>query len=122
MNANESVNDETLSPSRKKQKTDQNPVSSTQSDSTNYCPICLDSWSGSGNHRIVSLKCGHLFGQVCVEKWLTQNPKCPQCNGAAKKFDIRPIYATGITVVDNSELDSAVKLYDVLLHCLNLFH
>ena len=26
------------------------------------CSICFEPWSNSGNHRIASLKCGHLFG------------------------------------------------------------
>ncbi len=26
------------------------------------CPICLEPWTSTGNHRICSLKCGHLFG------------------------------------------------------------
>lgn len=26
------------------------------------CSICLESWTSTGNHRICSLRCGHLFG------------------------------------------------------------
>lgn len=26
------------------------------------CPICFENWANSGSHRIVSMKCGHLFG------------------------------------------------------------
>jgi E3 ubiquitin-protein ligase RFWD3 len=26
------------------------------------CPICFENWSNTGAHRIVSMKCGHLFG------------------------------------------------------------
>ncbi len=34
------------------------------------CPVCFDAWSNSGSHRVVSLKCGHLFGQSCIERWI----------------------------------------------------
>ena len=30
------------------------------------CSICFEPWSNSGNHRIASLKCGHLFGHKYV--------------------------------------------------------
>jgi len=36
------------------------PTDSAQS----RCPICFDPWTASGEHRIVSLACGHLFGKV----------------------------------------------------------
>lgn len=26
------------------------------------CSICFEPWTNSGNHRLASLKCGHLFG------------------------------------------------------------
>lgn len=32
------------------------------------CSICLDSWELNGNHRVVSLKCGHLFGESCIRR------------------------------------------------------
>lgn len=32
------------------------------------CPICLDSWEMSGDHRLVALKCGHLFGNSCIKR------------------------------------------------------
>ena len=27
------------------------------------CPICLDRWTSSGEHRVSALRCGHLFGK-----------------------------------------------------------
>lgn len=70
------------------------------------CTICFEAWTNSGEHRLVSLKCGHLYGQNCIEKWLKGQPaKCPQCNAAAKKADIRHIYAQKLKVLDTTELD-----------------
>lgn len=64
------------------------------------CSICFESWSSNGTHRIVSLKCGHLFGKSCIERWIRSKERsnsskaafCPQCNVPTKTADIRPIY------------------------------
>lgn len=29
----------------------------------NECIICSEEWTLTGDHRLVSLKCGHLFGE-----------------------------------------------------------
>ncbi|ESO95467.1 hypothetical protein LOTGIDRAFT_117114, partial [Lottia gigantea] len=74
------------------------------------CPICFELWTTSGSHRIVSLKCGHLFGQSCIQKWLKgQNGKCPQCNAKAKRMDIRVLYAKAIKALDTTERDRALE-------------
>jgi hypothetical protein len=38
------------------------PEPSTDAEQTE-CSICMESWTISGPHRIVSIKCGHLFGK-----------------------------------------------------------
>ncbi|XP_065723791.2 kinetochore protein Nuf2 homolog [Drosophila suzukii] len=40
----------------------------------NSCSICLSPWDSEGPHRIVSLKCGHLFG----DKLLLDQHRSPQ--------------------------------------------
>ncbi len=30
------------------------------------CPICLEEWTNSGQHRLVATECGHLFGKMFV--------------------------------------------------------
>ncbi len=40
------------------------------SDADITCSICLGEWTSGGEHRLVSLKCGHLFGESCIAKWL----------------------------------------------------
>lgn len=55
------------------------------------------------------LKCGHLFGEGCIERWLKSVPKCPQCNRPSKRTDIRRIYARALKVIDTAELDKALK-------------
>ena len=45
------------------------------------CPICYEPWSDSDadGHRLVSLKCGHFFGDKCVRKWVKDKRECPIC-------------------------------------------
>ncbi|XP_013408860.1 E3 ubiquitin-protein ligase RFWD3 [Lingula anatina] len=90
-----------------------NPGTSTAEEEdgdSECCPICLEEWTTSGDHRLASLKCGHLFGHSCIDKWLKgQGGKCPQCNAKAKKADIRIIYARALKAVDTSDRDRALK-------------
>ena len=47
---------------RKKKKRKRAIIKKSSSDSK--CPICYGPWTSNGAHRLVNLKCGHLFGQV----------------------------------------------------------
>lgn len=71
------------------------------------CPICLDYWELHGDHRPVCLKCGHIFGESCIRRWLREcapNQKlCPQCKTKAIPRDIRHLYMRKMVVQDNSE-------------------
>ncbi|XP_046976121.1 E3 ubiquitin-protein ligase RFWD3-like [Vanessa cardui] len=82
------------------------------------CPICLDSWGNSGDHRLVALKCGHLFGAQCVERWLkAQNSKdrsCPTCKSKATLKDLRFIYARRLVAADTSQITTLQKQIDIL--------
>ncbi|CAH0404204.1 unnamed protein product [Chilo suppressalis] len=82
------------------------------------CPICLDSWGNSGDHRLVALKCGHLFGSHCVERWLkAQSAKdraCPTCKSKAHMRDVRHIYARRLVAADTSQITTLQKQIDVL--------
>jgi hypothetical protein len=39
------------------------------------CAICQEEKTG----RWTALPCAHTFHDVCVKKWLQQNPSCPVC-------------------------------------------
>ncbi|CAO3588279.1 unnamed protein product [Absidia cylindrospora] len=73
------------------------------------CSICSENWTDSGPHRLVSLKCGHLYGQKCIERWISKSrgPKghCPHCKRQINNKDIRPVYPIRIAVQDTSELE-----------------
>lgn len=74
----------------------------------NTCPICFEPWTSCGEHRLASLNCGHLFGGSCINRWLTPRPNryCPTCKTQANAKDIRYIYATSISYVDNSKCEA----------------
>lgn len=56
------------------------------------CPICLESWGASGNHRAVVTKCGHIYGERCIESWVNRSGDCPQCHARILTRDIRLIF------------------------------
>ncbi|CAC5413882.1 E3 ubiquitin-protein ligase RFWD3 [Mytilus coruscus] len=58
------------SPKRRRIMTPEKTGGGEPEDEGNCCPICFEEWTSSGNHRLASLKCGHLFGQSCIDKWL----------------------------------------------------
>ncbi|KAI5627095.1 E3 ubiquitin-protein ligase RFWD3, partial [Silurus asotus] len=71
------------------------------------CSICFEPWTTSGEHRLATLRCGHLFGFTCIDRWLKgQGAKCPQCNKKAKRADIVLLYANKLRAVDNTEQES----------------
>uniref|UniRef100_A0A3B5KWQ7 RING-type E3 ubiquitin transferase n=1 Tax=Xiphophorus couchianus TaxID=32473 RepID=A0A3B5KWQ7_9TELE len=60
------------------------------------CSICFEVWTTAGEHRLSALRCGHLFGNTCIKRWLKaqgSTAKCPQCNKKAKNSDIVLLYA-----------------------------
>lgn len=89
-------------------------LNSSEAEDGQLCPICFDNWTSTGDHRICSLKCGHLFGYSCISHWLgSQKEKnCPTCKKKVSRSDIRFIYARKLIVVDNSELENMKKQLD----------
>ncbi|OHT12688.1 hypothetical protein TRFO_17396 [Tritrichomonas foetus] len=52
------------------------------------CPICLSSIGSEGDHQICTLKCGHLFGYICLIQCLENKPECPVCRRKATGKDV----------------------------------
>lgn len=76
------------------------------------CTICFEAWTTAGQHRLSALRCGHLFGFTCIQRWLKAQgaaAKCPQCNKKAKRSDIVLLYAPKLRALDNSEQESLKK-------------
>lgn len=84
----------------------QNPNDSQDFEEGLSCPICLEYWETHGPHRLVSLKCGHLFGESCIRRWITSsaaNKNCPKCKAKCVVRDFRYLYAKRVRAVDRSE-------------------
>ncbi|XP_051975746.1 E3 ubiquitin-protein ligase RFWD3 isoform X1 [Xyrauchen texanus] len=70
------------------------------------CSICFEPWTTAGDHRLAALRCGHLFGHICIKRWLISGgKKCPQCNKPAKRDHIVLLYARKLQALDNSEVE-----------------
>lgn len=85
-------------------------------DDGRLCPICYDNWTSAGEHRLCSLKCGHLFGLSCVTRWLNSQRRktCPSCKKHVSRNDIRYIYAKKVIAVDTHVVETLRKqLVDV---------
>ncbi|XP_017763860.1 PREDICTED: E3 ubiquitin-protein ligase RFWD3-like isoform X2 [Eufriesea mexicana] len=94
----------------KAKKAKETTLDESEVDSDQSCPICMDLWTSSGDHRLCCLRCGHLFGHSCILRWLqnsctSANRRCPQCNRKAAVKDIRMLYAKKLTSIDTTELD-----------------
>ncbi|XP_007435572.1 E3 ubiquitin-protein ligase RFWD3 isoform X2 [Python bivittatus] len=87
-----------------------NPVASLvplEEESGDTCAICFEEWTNAGEHRLAALRCGHLFGYSCIERWLKgQVGKCPQCNKKAKRTDIVVLYARTLKALDTTEQEN----------------
>uniref|UniRef100_A0A8C0V0Q3 RING-type E3 ubiquitin transferase n=1 Tax=Cyanistes caeruleus TaxID=156563 RepID=A0A8C0V0Q3_CYACU len=80
------------------------PVAPLDEEEGDICAICFEQWTNAGDHRLSALRCGHLFGYTCIERWLKgQAGKCPQCNKKAKRSDIVILYARTLKALDTSE-------------------
>ncbi|XP_063699940.1 E3 ubiquitin-protein ligase RFWD3-like [Culicoides brevitarsis] len=101
---------------RKRPNRIESDIEDLEDDDGLTCPICLDHWEMTGSHRLVSLKCGHLFGDSCLRRWLREcaagNKSCPHCKTKAGPRDIRYLYARKMCIVDNSEVVRLQKELD----------
>lgn len=69
------------------------------------CIICSEAYTNAGSHRCCCLKCGHIFGKECIEKWIATAKACPSCKAKATKKDIRVLYGRIVKMTDTTELE-----------------
>ncbi|KAL3660945.1 hypothetical protein V7S43_013960 [Phytophthora oleae] len=81
------------------------PMVETKAEATE-CTICCEDCTLVGGHRLVALKCGHLFGKKCIERWINEKRTCPNCNAIVRRPDICPLFSDHVAVVDNSGLEN----------------
>ena len=75
----------------------QPPLSSPET-----CVICFEPMANTGEHKLAALACGHVFGFVCVEKWVTDRQRCPQCAKKQLRKNIVPLFVNSLLVKDAS--------------------
>ncbi|XP_072278495.1 E3 ubiquitin-protein ligase RFWD3 [Pyxicephalus adspersus] len=94
-------------PTKGKQRTPMKPAGvapAIEEEEGDTCTICFEPWTNAGQHRLSALRCGHLFGFTCIDRWLKGGAaKCPQCNKKAKRSDIVVLYARTLKALDTSE-------------------
>ncbi|KNC50755.1 uncharacterized protein AMSG_06645 [Thecamonas trahens ATCC 50062] len=99
-----------LSPLASTVADDEKPDDDDDDDSGSTCSICFEPWTNQGRHRVTATKCGHLFGRACIRKWLSSHSSCPTCKKRIRATDLRYLYVTNISVVDNAEKERALRL------------
>ncbi|KAH8246386.1 hypothetical protein KR038_007548, partial [Drosophila bunnanda] len=62
----------------------------------NSCAICLMPWKAEGDHRLISLHCGHLFGEHCILQHLGNRSKCPLCKQNVQLGDLRYLFGSRV--------------------------
>lgn len=82
-------------------------------DGGSHCSICFSEYTINGNHRVVSLKCGHLFGLECIEKWLSvyKRKYCPACSLPCRKTHFRLIFAAKVEATDSEKDKETIEKY-----------
>ncbi|KAJ3302982.1 hypothetical protein HDU76_005431, partial [Blyttiomyces sp. JEL0837] len=81
------------------------------------CVICMDYVTTSGRHKVVCLKCGHVFGDRCIRDWIKRRGKsasCPTCKKPTKINDIRQLFIQKMAAVDTTQLTNMAKDRDKL--------
>ena len=75
------------------------------------CTICCEGCTIVGRHRLVALRCGHVFGKRCIERWIKARHTCPNCSAVVQCTDICLLFSNHVAVVDNAGLDDMTKKY-----------
>jgi hypothetical protein len=76
------------------------------------CTICCEDCTLVGDHRLVALRCGHLFGKKCIERWIGERRTCPNCNAGVQRADVLTLFSDHVAVVDNSGLEDMTTKFE----------
>uniref|UniRef100_A0A2S2PGK9 RING-type E3 ubiquitin transferase n=1 Tax=Schizaphis graminum TaxID=13262 RepID=A0A2S2PGK9_SCHGA len=91
------------------------------------CSICLDTLTNTGSHKPACLKCGHIFGENCLQRWIKigcnrDARRCPTCNTKASLKDIRVLYTRNLVAVDTAEITALELKVEQENRAKNLMH
>lgn len=78
------------------------------------CQICFMAYTSGESHRITSLKCGHIFGKSCLERWMKAGKPahCPFCSAVIRKNHLREIFVSSVTATDSAREEELVQKYN----------
>ncbi|EIE92427.1 hypothetical protein RO3G_16949 [Rhizopus delemar RA 99-880] len=87
-----------------------------------YLLLPIDNWKNKGDHRLISLNCGHLFGESCIRRWVNERTEkysskqatCPICAKQIKLSQIRNVQPVKLVVQDTSSIDKLTKELDAI--------
>lgn len=57
----------------------ENPNKFFKNDSTETCPICLETMEIGRSNSLASMSCEHTFHKDCIIEWLRHSNMCPIC-------------------------------------------
>ena len=64
----------------------------SQFDSERHKATRLEIIIDNFHKNVPSLKCGHVFGNVCITRWMVEKSSCPTCNQASSMQDLQVLY------------------------------
>ncbi|KAI8343894.1 hypothetical protein BC941DRAFT_407260 [Chlamydoabsidia padenii] len=73
------------------------------------CSLCFAHWTNCGPHRIISLRCGHTFGEKCILDLIKStglNASCPTCRDMVRRSHLRPIWPNKVFQDDDTLLNT----------------
>ncbi|KAI7904794.1 uncharacterized protein BX663DRAFT_328220 [Cokeromyces recurvatus] len=97
---------------RKQMENEDDEEENEDENEVTLCPLCQTSWTNTGNHRIVNLKCGHVFGKICIDDHIKDmmskslNATCPTCHKNITKSEPRRIWPTKLIPENEDDLQS----------------
>ncbi|XP_017085701.1 uncharacterized protein LOC108117685 [Drosophila eugracilis] len=73
----------------------------------NMCGICAAPIDAEGEHRMVAMKCGHIFGDNCIRRRWGDRLDCIHCMKITWRHELRYIY--GLTALCHRSRYSAFE-------------
>lgn len=67
------------------------------------CTVCLETIQATA----LSISCGHIFHEACLQNWASRDQHCPNCRQAFTAAQYRTIYLTN-QLAQDSILDSTI--------------
>ena len=64
------------------------------------CSICMEHFESSA--AISASRCGHVFHEACIARWLGESRHCPQCRTVVNKVCLTRLFFTDSSVTSRA--------------------